>query len=87
MTIDELSDQYQLPNTKGDMLYLISMVMQYSELMRKCFPNEILNARKKIKNMKPAPTVYGILSDTKAINKALITFKDSKTKLKRQGLM
>lgn len=49
ITIEELSEQYQIPNTKGDMLFLISCAMQYSELIKTCYPTESIKARKKVK--------------------------------------
>ena len=87
ITIEELSEQYQIPNTKGDMLFLISCVMQYSELIRKCYPTESINARKKVNLLKPTNTVRGVLSNTIAMTKALDTYKQSENELKRLKLI
>ncbi len=87
ITIDELSELHQFPNTKGDMLFLISMAMQYCELIRRCYPKENESARKKVKLLKPAPTVRGVLSDTLAFNKSINEYKESQKELKRLKLI
>jgi hypothetical protein len=87
ITIDELSEQYQFPNTKGDMLFLMSCAMQYSEFIRRCYPTESINATKKVKLLKPVNTVRGILTNSRAITKAVDTYKQSEKELKRLKLI
>lgn len=87
ITLEEISEKFQFPNVKGDLLYLIAMAIQYNDFMQMYFKVDYEKARKKLVALKPHKTIIGILSDKKARQNADQSYVDTKSDLELNGLI
>lgn len=87
ITMEEISEKYQFPNVKGDLLYLIAMAMQYHDFIAMYFKNEYKNIEKKLNALRPHKTIIGIFSDKTAKEKADKTYLNTKKELEKKNLI